>query len=326
MSDVTPSKAEKTPEEPVDAPLDETPETPAEAATAAAAAHEPVPAEHVATEPVAAEPVAAEHVAADPVAAEPAHTPVVEPAHTPELIEPEPVPADTAAVRSAVAEPAVAQPVAAPQPIAEATPVVVPAAVAATSAVPAQQMVYVAPPVPPKKRGNRGIGVLLSFVGGLLFAGVYVVVSAVILDLREGDLFGPDFVSFVSSAFFWVPIATFLVGMILLVLMLNRAGWWAHVFGSLILAIAVYFGMIGLLLLIGNVFHASSTVVTFAALAVNPWVIAAAVVAREVSIWTGLGIAARGRRVKARNVEERAAFDREQEATRAEYAGTPAGV
>jgi hypothetical protein len=84
----------------------------------------------------------------------------------------------------------------------------------------------------------------------------------------------------------------------------------------------VYFGMIGILLLIGNVFHGSPTPVTFAALAVNPWVIAAAVVAREASIWTGLGIAARGRRVKARNVEARAAFDREQEATRAEYAAT----
>jgi len=308
MSDVTPSNADTARDEPVDAALDETPETPAEAAEAAAVAHEE-PAD------AAAEPAVEESVPAESVPAE----------STPELVQPEPVPADTAAVRSAVAEPAGSEPVVAEPLVAGATgevdPVVVPAAVAAASAVPAQQL-YIAPPVPPKKRGNRGIGVLLSFVGGVLFAALYGVVSALILDIREGDLFGPDFVSFLSSAFFWVPVATFLVGLILLVLVLNRAGWWAHVFGSLILAIAVYFGMIGLLLLIGNVFHGSPTPVTFATLAVNPWVIAAAVVAREVSIWTGLGIAARGRRVKARNVEARAAFDREQEAQRADYAGT----
>jgi hypothetical protein len=292
MSDVTPSNADKATDEPVDLALDETPETSAEAAEAPA------------------QPVIDEEPTGEPA---------------PELIQPEPVSADTAAVESAVADPGAetaADPAVEPETTLAPEPVVVPAAVAAASAVPAQQLVYTAPPIPPKKRGNRGIGVLLSVVGGVLFAGLYAVVSAVILDLREGDLFGPDFVSFLSSAFFWVPVATFLVGLILLVLVLNRAGWWAHVFGSLILAIAVYFGMIAILLLIGNVFHASPTPVSFAALAVNPWVIAAAVVAREISIWTGLGIAARGRRVKARNVEARAAFDREQEATRAEHVGT----
>jgi hypothetical protein len=284
MSDVTPSNADKTTEDVVDAAPDQTPETPAEAAAEAAAKP------------------------------------------TPALVEPEPVSADTAAVESAVAEPVIepAPDVVAQETAAEPAPAVVPVAVPAASAVPAQQAAYMAPPIPPKKRGNRLVGTLLSIVGGVLFAALYGVVSAVILDLREGDLFGADFVSFLSSAFFWVPVATFLVGLILLVLVLNRAGWWAHVFGSLILAVAVYFGMIGLLLLIGNVFHGSPTPVTFAALAVNPWVIAAALVAREISIWIGLGIAARGRRVKARNVEARAAFDREQEALRADHAGTPA--
>ena len=51
----------------------------------------------------------------------------------------------------------------------------------------------------------------------------------------------------------------------------------------------------------------------------HPFVIAAALVAREVSIWIGLAIAARGRRVKDRNVETRTAWDREQEEKKAEY-------
>ena len=49
--------------------------------------------------------------------------------------------------------------------------------------------------------------------------------------------------------------------------------------------------------------------------------IAAALVAREVSIWIGLAIAARGRRVRVRNDETRTAWDREQEEKRAEYEG-----
>ena len=291
MSDVTPSKADEPADE---SAIDATP-------AADGPDHEPV------SEPLA-------DVTSDPAVETSGET-------GPVLVEPQESAApETAEFRAAVAEPA-GEPVGDPNATGEVAPVVVPAAVSAVSAVPAQQ-IYVQPDLPPKKRGNRLVGTLLSIVGGALFAGLYAVVSAIILDLREHDLFGPDFVSFLSSAFFWVPVVVFLVGLILLVLVLNRSGWWAHVFGSLILAIAVYFAMIGVLLLIGNVFHGSPTVVTFAALAVNPWVIAAAVVAREVSIWTGLGIAARGRRVKVRNVEARAAFDREQDAKKAEHAGT----
>jgi hypothetical protein len=250
---------------------------------------------------------------------EPADTPVVnatpEPA-APPLVEP--------ATSSAAGE---MRPMAElePEPTAVSTTAEVTPIPPDASVAPVQQLVYVPVAVPPRMRGNRGVGTLLAVVGTLLFAGIYAVVGALIIDFRDGDLFGPEFISFVGSAFFWVPLSLFLVGLILMVLLLNRAGWSAHVFGSLILAAAVYFGMIGILLLIANVFQATPDRITYQSLATNPWVIAAAVVAREVSIWTGLGIAARGRRVKARNVESRAAFDREQEAKRAEYAGTAAG-
>jgi hypothetical protein len=287
MSDVTPSNADKASDEPLDEELDETPETPVEAAEA--------------------------------------ETTAPEQDSTPELVEPEAVPADTAAVQSAMSEPPLEPE---PEPAAEPEHVVVPAAVAAASAVPAQQ-VYVQPDFPPKKRGNRLIGVLLSLVGAAIFAGVYALVVVLINHLEGGKSFGTadtEFINVFGSAYFTVAVGSFLVLMILLVLLLNRAGWWAHVLGSLILAVAVYFVAIGALLFIGNTLGYSSATLTFAGLAVSPWVIAAAVVAREVSIWTGLGIAARGRRVKVRNVEARAAFDREQEAKKADYAGTVAGV
>ena len=58
---------------------------------------------------------------------------------------------------------------------------------------------------------------------------------------------------------------------------------------------------------------------TFGGLAVNPFIIIAALVAREVSIWIGLAIAARGRRVKARNHEIVDEWETEHADTRAQY-------
>ncbi|HXR45768.1 MAG TPA: hypothetical protein VN759_13210, partial [Pseudolysinimonas sp.] len=206
------------------------------------------------------------------------------------------------------------------------TPVEAPVSATATgevappdSTLAGQQVVYVQTPVPPRPRGNRVVGVLLALLGALVFAVVYAAVVGVILYFRSADLFGASFNAFLGTAFFWVPILVFTLGFILLVLIVNRAGWAAHVFGSLLLAFVVYFASIGLLLLVGNVFRGANQPVTFAALAVNPLVIASAIIAREVAIWLGLAIAARGRRVKARNVEARAAFDRELAQKKAEY-------
>ena len=197
----------------------------------------------------------------------------------------------------------------------------------AGSGVAGQQVVYVQAPLPPRVRGNRVVGVLLALLGAVLFAAAYAGAAAIPLAIRfSGNGLSPAFSAFVQNAIFWIPIMMFALGFILLTVILNRAGWWAHVLGSLLVAVFVYFSSIGLLLLVGNVFgmtpaHASSA---FGALATNPLMIAAALVAREVSIWIGLAIAARGRRVKARNVETRTAWDREQEEKRAEYerAGT----
>jgi hypothetical protein len=191
------------------------------------------------------------------------------------------------------------------------------------SGVAGQQVVYVQAPLPPKVRGNRVIGVLLALLGTVVFAAVYAGAASIPLALRfsGGDGFSPAFSAFVQNAIFWIPIMMFALAFVVLTVVLNRAGWWAHVLGSLLVAVFVYFASIGLLLLVGNVFaltprQASSA---FGDLATNPLMIAAALVAREVSIWIGLAIAARGRRVKARNVETRTAWDREQDEKKAEY-------
>ena len=190
------------------------------------------------------------------------------------------------------------------------------------SAVAGQQVVYVQAPLPPRVRGNRVVGVLLALVGTVVFAAAYAAAAAIPLAIRfSGAGLSPAFSAFVQNAIFWIPVMMFALGFIVLVVILNRAGWWAHVIGSLLVALFVYFASIGLLLLVDNVIGKTPAEANaaFGALATNPLMIAAALVAREVSIWIGLAIAARGRRVRARNEETRTAWDREQEEKRAEY-------
>ncbi|MBN9605863.1 MAG: hypothetical protein J0G30_04565 [Actinomycetales bacterium] len=197
-----------------------------------------------------------------------------------------------------------------------------PAEAAAASAPVAPNVVYVQTPAPPRKRGNRLVGVLLAVVGAVVFALLYAAVAALLISFQvTGSAFGTAFGQFLGSAFFWVPTFVFLIGFVLLVLLVNRSGWWSHVLGSLVVAVFVYFGAIGLILVVDLLQFASPDALgeKFRALVTNPLVIASAIVAREVSIWVGLAIAARGRRVKARNLEARAAFDRELAEKRAEH-------
>jgi hypothetical protein len=116
-------------------------------------------------------------------------------------------------------------------------------------------------------------------------------------------------------------VLVFLVAFVLLVLIVNRAGWAAHIFGSLLVALTVYFGSIGILLLLGVVIGADegAALGSFGTLATNPIIIIAALVAREVSIWIGLAISASGRRVKARNHEIVDEGEKEHADTRAQY-------
>jgi hypothetical protein len=189
-----------------------------------------------------------------------------------------------------------------------------------------REVVYVQAPVPPKLRGNRGIGSALAVLGAIGFAVLYALACIVAFVLKGDDEPMNTFALFIQSAVFWVPVLVFLVAFVLLVLVVNRAGWAAHVFGSLLVGLVVYFGSIGLLLLIANISAAATggSVGTFGGLALNPFVIIAALAAREVAIWVGLAIAARGRRVKARNVELVDEWEREHAETRALYerAGT----
>lgn len=175
-----------------------------------------------------------------------------------------------------------------------------------TSPVGGERVVYVASPVPPKARSNRIVGGLLALVGTVVFAVLYALVGAAYIALTKSTL---GFGDFVTDAVFWIPVLFFTIGFVLVVVLINRAPWWVHVLGSLLVALVTYFGSIAMLLLVHQI---AGTNLGFVATATSPYVLAATIVAREVSIWVGLLIARRGIRITARNRADRDAFDAEQ--------------
>ena len=185
-----------------------------------------------------------------------------------------------------------------------------------------QQRVFMAAPVAPKKRGNRGIGSLIALLSVIIFAAIYLGIGALLISVQApGQQIDRYLLEFMASRLFWVPAILYVVAFVLVVLVVNRANWWAYVLGSLIIGLAVYFGTIAIGLLSENVVGMTGAQARgrFAVYALNPYVIAAAFVAREVSIWTGTAISARGRRMKLRNSRARDEFDRATEQHRTEY-------
>jgi hypothetical protein len=237
-----------------------------------------------------------------PVAEAPVAAPLIEPAAEPVVVEPvvaEPLaPAADEAVAPVVAEPVVATTAVAAEP--QAGP----------------HVVYIEAPQAPRKKGNRAIGSLIALASAVLFALLY----AVILFLVELGIAGSANFEFLSQGGFWAPVVVFAVGFVILVVIVNRAGWAAYVVGSLAVGVFVYFGTSAAILLINaGILQQSQVGEFFHAALINPAIIIAGLLAREVSLWVGFAIAARGRRVRARNVEAREAYDREFAAKRAEY-------
>ncbi|MDH6179900.1 hypothetical protein M2152_000082 [Microbacteriaceae bacterium SG_E_30_P1] len=214
----------------------------------------------------------------------------------PTVVEPQPEPV-------AVQEP---EPVAPQQP----EPVV----------APEPQYVYVHTPPPPARKGNRGVGIAIAAASALIFFVVFIVIVAFINLSRTGE-FSFDFL---ANGTIYLPVLFFLLGFAVVVVLANRANWWAYILGSILVALVVYFGTIGAVMLTNNVILRTpeEAAAMFAAGLVDPIVITAALLAREVSLWTGALIARRGRRVTARNVEARAAWEREVADTKAQYERT----
>lgn len=276
----------------------------------AAAAAEPAAAREPDTEPSRRR-VDAVPIVVAPVALTESGAPAPDPASTPETAPAEP---------TAPAAPVVAREQ--PAPAAETVPIppLQPAAVAAVPVAVSENdddddepdpAAWASPP--PKERGNRLFGTFVVLLAAGIFEALYLLVLAILIAIVDGpSVIGQAMASFAQSQIVWLPVLLFFVFFELLTLFFNRSGRLAYVLGSLIVGAIVYAGTVGVILLIelpqfqGD---GAALAATTANLFGSPVIIAAGFVAREVMLWTGLAVGARGSRVKERNRAARAEYD-----------------
>jgi hypothetical protein len=176
-------------------------------------------------------------------------------------------------------------------------------------ATPVRQPIYVQAPSKPKPKSNRGFGILVSLLATVVFAALYAGILALILAVNNGsvDLVG----DVLARAPYWIPVLFFFLAMALLVTVVNRGGWWAYVLGGFVVAAIVYGSYLGGVLIdVANEISPSEVGDTVRRALLSPAAIIAFLVAREVPIWFGAWIASRGRKVRERNAEAQAEYER----------------
>lgn len=180
---------------------------------------------------------------------------------------------------------------------------------------PVPQTIYVQAPTPPKTRGNRGFGVLVALIGTVVFALLYAGIAYLLVSFYgAGRSDGVEvFTEFLTRPVFWVPVLAFFIGFALLAAIVNRGAWWYYAVFGLLVGVLVYFSYIGGSLLTVEAWSLTVDEGTafLAQRWLDPFAIAAFVVAREIPIWLGGWIAARGRSVTERNRLAYEAYERE---------------
>ncbi|MBF4635390.1 hypothetical protein ITJ38_13325 [Agreia pratensis] len=173
--------------------------------------------------------------------------------------------------------------------------------------------VYVARPAQPVRRGNRLFGTVIALVGTVVFAVVYAAVASVFFAFNPAvENAVSTLTRFLVNFAFIVPVVFFAIAFVLLVLILNRAGWWAYIIGGFVVAAVVYAGsIVGAYLAVQGWTMTQDALGEFLrSLLMDPLPIVAAIVAREVSVWTGAWVSSRGRKVKERNQAAREEYDK----------------
>jgi hypothetical protein len=183
-----------------------------------------------------------------------------------------------------------------------------------------------APPAP-RRGSNRLVGTAWVLLAALLFEVVYLAAFALVVFVVAGaSAVGLAVQQLISTPFAWLPVLLFALFYELTVLLLNRAGRFAYVLSSLIVAAIVYVLSAVLILAmqeggIGNESNLGRALIA-------TQVVLIPLVAREVMLWTGLAIGARGHRVRRRNRAAQEQYERERFARSVQEsddgAGTPA--
>lgn len=193
---------------------------------------------------------------------------------------------------------------------------VAPAAVAYAAS---PQPIFVQAPESPIPRGNRAAAGAIGLLAALSFAVLYLA-AWLGFGLLSGDVttdsIGTSALAALTTWSLWVPVVVFFIAFWLLGAIINRGRWGAWVIFGLFVGVASYAGH-----LLGALFQApfwnltareGATLVEGQLLA--PLAIAAFVIGRELTIWFGSWVAARGAKVTELNIEAQREYERTLEA------------
>ncbi|MBL5972817.1 MAG: hypothetical protein D3X82_03310 [Candidatus Leucobacter sulfamidivorax] len=171
---------------------------------------------------------------------------------------------------------------------------------------------YMQTPMPPDVKGNRGAGVLIAIVATIAFAIVYAGVLALLLapQLPPSRFVG----GLVDGLLAWqsvFAVVAFFVGLVVVVLVVGRAGWWAYVLGGFLVAMLVWVAAFAGAIVDADGFGglARLRLDDLYSFGFMPTVIAAVLVAREATVWFGAWIGRRGRRIAKANAEAMAEYE-----------------
>lgn len=189
-------------------------------------------------------------------------------------------------------------------------------------------IVLVEEPMPPRRKGARGVGFVVALLASIIFAALFAAAFFAV-----GFLFDRAFDATETLESVWLlpsyllPVIIFFLAYWLITLLVNRAGWWAHVLGAFIVALLVYAAHIagahmeqeGGWTAYASVF--SMDLQSLGQLVLAPLSVLAFILAREVPIWFGGIVARRGRKARewnrqalddfnAENAERLAAYER----------------
>lgn len=166
-------------------------------------------------------------------------------------------------------------------------------------------------PPPPRRRSNRLVGTAWVLLAALVFEVVYLAAFALVVLVVAGPAnVGLSMQQLVSTPFAWLPVVLFALFYELTVLLLNRAGRFAYVLSSLIVAAIVY--VLSAVLILAMQEGGITNEGNLGRALIAPQVVLIPLIAREVMLWTGLAIGARGHRVRRRNREAQETYERER--------------
>ncbi|GLJ80080.1 ABC transporter [Microbacterium imperiale] len=187
------------------------------------------------------------------------------------------------------------------------------------AAAPQPQPIFVQAPEAPTPRGNRGaagaIGLLAAIAFAIIYLGAHLGIGAIRGDVTVATI-GDEALAAVTSWWLWVPVVVFFLAFWILGAFINRGRWGLWVLLGLLVGIASYAGHI-----LGQLFQApfwniapSEALRLVGEQAFAPLALVALVAGRELTIWFGAWVAARGKRVTELNAEAQREYERTLEA------------